>query len=212
MKLYICEDFRTAKWRKYILSDKKLSLAFAKKCLCDYIGEKEEDIEIIFSINDYGKPYAESIYKIGEKTGIKKMDVALFFSVSHSENMIICAVACFNVGADCQIKNTDDVSKCRKIAARFFSARENAFLESEDKERDYTDNFFKIWTKKEAYIKYTGRGLAEGLDTFSVTTEKRQKNFLGEVCFKNFDITDDFYIYLCYNKDNKNVWGKKYFN
>jgi len=212
MKLYICEDFKTAKWRKYILSDKKLSLAFAKKCLCDYIGEKEEDIEVVFAKNEYGKPYMESIYKTGGKTGKIKMDTALFFSVSHSENMIICAVACFNAGADCQKKNTDDAAECRKIAARFFSAQENAFLERDKSERDYIDNFFTIWTKKEAYIKYTGKGLAEGLDTFSVTTEKRHKSFLNEVCFKSFDIKNDFYVYLCYNKDNKNVWEKKYFN
>ena len=230
MKLYICEDFRTAKWRKYILSDKKLSLAFAKKCLCDYIGEKENDIEITFSKNGYGKPYVENIYKINEKSETEKteMDIALFFSLSHSENMIICAVACFNLGADCQKKNTDDIKQCKKIAGRFFSAKENAFLngflapEPDAKEKEYIDNFFKIWSKKEAYVKYTGKGMAEGMKNFSVTTEKRQKSYCGDVYFKRFDLTgrqktkdgdrDKFYIYLCYNKENKSVWQIKYFN
>jgi len=61
MKLYICEDVRIAKWRKYILSDKKLSLMFVKKCICDFIGEKENSAEIVFAKNEYGKPYVESI-------------------------------------------------------------------------------------------------------------------------------------------------------
>ena len=236
MKLYICEDFRTAKWRKYILSDKKLSLAFAKKCLCDYIGEKESNIEIIFSKNEYGKPYAESIYKFDNtKTNIKtKIDISLFFSVSHSENMMICAVACFNTGADCQKKNTDDIESCRKIAARFFSGQEiiflNNFLEPESQNKEYIDNFFKIWTKKEAYIKYTGKGLSEGMQNFSVTTEKRHKSYCGDVYFKKFDLpgrkktkdggdkiknkknSDKYYVYLCYDKANKNIWQIKYFN
>ena len=225
MKLYICEDVRVAKWRKYILSDKKLSLVFAIKCICDFIGEKESDIEIVFGKNEYGKPHVESIHKIIEKNREEnekiKMDISLFFSVSHSENMMICAVACFNIGADCQKGSIDNIENCKKIAKRFFSGQENIFLDSLSDD-EYINNFFMIWAKKEAYIKYTGKGLAEGMNTFSVADETSQQDYCGEVYFKSIDLTelkkiknpekDEFFIYLCYNRENKNIWKIKYFN
>jgi len=238
MKLYICENVKNAKWRKNITNDKKLSLIFAKKCICDFFGEKENDIDIIISVSEYGKPYVKEIYK-NNGTDKIKIDISIFFSVSHSENMMICAVACFNIGADCQKRNIDDIEKCKKIAKRFYSEQENIFLDSillpddendsddDIKEQEYINNFFRIWTKKEAYIKYTGKGLAEGLNTFSVTNENRQKNYQSDVYFKRIYLAklkktgkinrikiekNKYYIYLCYNKDNKNICQIKYFN
>lgn len=223
MKLYICEDVNNVKWRKNIKNpagkDPKISLQFIKKCICDFIGEKENNIDIIFAQNSYGKPYIEKIYKLKDNMRIH-IDISLFFSLSHSDNMMICAVACFNVGADCQIKKPKDAEQCKKIAKRFYSAVENKFLDSLDANipEIYIDNFFKIWTKKEAYIKYTGKGLSEGLNTFSVTNETRQKNYFGDVYFKRILLKNlkkmkikDFYIYLCYNKTNKNILKIKYF-
>ena len=235
MKLYICEDIRTAKWRKNIteIEDKLLSLAFVKKCICDFIGEKERVINIVFSKNQYGKPSVESIYKINpQNKSIKiKIDISLFFSLSHSENMMICAVACFNIGADCQKRNIENIDSCKKIADRFYSKKENIFLDSlldssnpeksdkdiKNKEQTYINNFFRIWTKKEAYIKYTGKGLSEGLKNFSVTSETRQKSYHGNVYLKKIPLVNSkkfgnnkFYVYLCYNKENKNTWQVKY--
>ncbi|MCL1858481.1 MAG: 4'-phosphopantetheinyl transferase superfamily protein [Oscillospiraceae bacterium] len=228
MKLYICENFKYAKWRKNIFNEKKLSLVFAKKCICDFLSEKEHDIDIIFSKNEYGKPYVREIYKITDTEKIK-IDISIFFSLSHSDNMIICAVACFNIGLDCQKRNIEDIEKCKNIAKRFYSGQENIFLDSvlspdsdeenDDieyklKEQEYINDFFRIWTKKEAYIKYTGKGLSEGMNTFSVTNEKRQKNYYGDVYFKRIYLAkqNKFYIYLCYNKENKNICRIKFFN
>jgi len=235
MRLYICENAQNAKWRKNIADNKKLSLAFVKKCICDFIGEKEKFIEIAISKNEYGKPYVDSIYKLKNNDEKYKIDMPLFFSLSHSENMLICFIACFNIGADCQKKNIGDMKTCRKIAKRFFSEQENIYLDSvfeknlndlsddEDDivaEREYIDNFFKIWTKKESYIKYTGKGLSEGMNTFSVTGEKRHKNYCGDVYFKKISLVkskkikkseaNNFYIYLCYNKENRNILELKY--
>ena len=233
VKLYICEDVKNAGWRRHIKNpagkpdksgkiyhrkDPKISKLFIKKCICDFIGEKENNIDIVFAQNDYGKPYINEIYKL--KCGMRvKIDISLFFSLSHSDNMMVCAVACFNVGADCQVKNPKDAEQCRKIAKRFYSEAENKFLDSLDINIPdiYINNFFKIWTKKEAYIKYTGKGLSEGLNTFAVTSETRQKNYLGGVYFKRILPKKlrklkrkDFCIYLCYNKANKNILEIKY--
>ena len=198
MKIYICENYKTAKWRRKILRDEKVSLAFAKLCVCDYIGEKLSRIEFAFSKNKYGKPFISSLHK--KKVGRINRNVC--YSLSHSGDILICAVSRYNIGADCQIINISDAQNCRKIAERFYSSEENQALSALDG-ADYIDKFFKIWTMKEAYIKYTGKGLAEGLTTFSVYSP-------GDVYFKRVRTRLPVYIYLCCGRENTDILGVKY--
>jgi phosphopantetheinyl transferase (holo-ACP synthase) len=199
MKLYICEDIKNAAWLKKVPSGEKPSLAFAKMCICDYIGRKEGRVEFKFIRNKYGKPF---IKKISRKKG-GQINRDVFFSLSHSGDVLICAVSRYNIGADCQLINIKDIKTCKKIAGRFYSPQENRFLDGLP-EIDYINNFFKIWTKKEAYIKYTGRGLSEGLSTFSV-------NDLAGVNFKRaLPELSGAYIYLCYGEENKDNLEVKY--
>ena len=55
-----------------------------------------------------------------------------------------------------------------QIAARFFSAGENAALRALP-EGQRLEAFFNCWTRKEAYVKAVGNGLAQPLDQFQVT-------------------------------------------
>lgn len=49
---------------------------------------------------------------------------------------------------------------------------EQAYLEGlEEGSADWTDAFLDIWTRKESYVKYLGRGISHGLSTFSVIAE-----------------------------------------
>ncbi len=99
--------------------------------------------KIIFSTNEFGKPYAEN--------------VDLYFSVSHSEDVVICAVSERPVGID--------VEKIRvvrfKTAERFATAQELEYI-GENAER-----FFEIWTLKEAYFKCIGTGLDANIKNVS---------------------------------------------
>lgn len=207
MKLYICRDITKAKWKKKV-DDEKASAVFAKKCISDFLNIRNSKISVAFSRNAYGKPLIKSIR--GEDGA--EIDVALNFSLAHSEKMIICAVACFNIGADCQKKNIKDIGSCKKIAKRFYTSDENSYLNSLNDDL-YIDNFFEIWTKKEAYIKYTGKGLAEGLTSFSTADGvSGQKDSFGDVTFKNIKVkgAEDFLVSLCYNKRNRNEIEVKY--
>jgi 4'-phosphopantetheinyl transferase len=91
----------------------------------------------------------------------------LKFNVSHSGQMALYA---FTFGCDIGI----DVERIRKldnaesIAARFFAAAEASELRSLIP-HDRTLAFFRCWTRKEAYVKTIGDGLAIPLNSFQVT-------------------------------------------
>jgi 4'-phosphopantetheinyl transferase len=55
-----------------------------------------------------------------------------------------------------------------RLASRFFSAREVDALAALDP-GDRMAGFFRCWTRKEAYLKARGEGLAIPLDSFSVS-------------------------------------------
>jgi len=93
----------------------------------------------------------------------------LRFNLAHSSDLAVCVVALgADVGADVEaIRPLPDADK---IAARFFSVREQAMLwELPAGERE--KSFFLGWTRKEAYLKALGDGLARPLSGFSVTLQ-----------------------------------------
>jgi 4'-phosphopantetheinyl transferase len=91
----------------------------------------------------------------------------IHFNASHSGQMALYA---FTVGCELGV----DVEQLRKldepelIAARFFSTAEASELVSLAPEQR-GPAFFRCWTRKEAYVKAIGEGLAIPLNRFQVT-------------------------------------------
>jgi 4'-phosphopantetheinyl transferase len=91
----------------------------------------------------------------------------LRFNLSHSHGF---AVFAFSIGQELGVdaeRICEDV-EAEEIARRYFSIEERAelsCLEGADKAK----GFFLCWTRKEAYLKARGDGLATPLDSFSVT-------------------------------------------
>lgn len=117
-----------------------------------------ENNDIEFDTNSYGKPHLIN-------------DQDYHFNISHTHNMIAVAISHNSVGVD--------VEKIRKIdmgiSKRFFTKREQNYIEkSQD---DLYERFFEIWTKKEAHIKYTGKGLSVPLNSFDVTEKDLSEHF-----------------------------------
>ena len=90
----------------------------------------------------------------------------LRFNLSHSADRALIAMAAdADVGVDLEyIRALPDYAD---IARRFFSADEVASLNSLPT-RLHAQAFFSCWTKKEAYVKACGDGLAMPLTSFSV--------------------------------------------
>lgn len=91
----------------------------------------------------------------------------LHFNLAHCEDLALLAVAQGRVvGVDLeQICNMD---RAQEMAACFCSTRENAEFQSlPPGEKDTA--FFRLWTRKEAWLKATGKGIGESLETVEVS-------------------------------------------
>ncbi len=86
----------------------------------------------------------------------------LFFNLTHCGRFVLCAVSEGEVGVDAQWQEP-----CRpSVVGRCFTEAERAWMDQDPDER-----FTRLWTRKEAYVKFTGFGLVLPLSSFSVPTD-----------------------------------------
>lgn len=118
---------------------------------------------ISYAYNAFGKPELSP-----------EFDGGLKFNLSHSAGLVLIAIALdADVGVDLEYLRAQ--SDYADIARYFFSAAEADQL-SALPDPLYADAFLACWTKKEAYLKACGNGLAVPLEGFSVplTTDPAQ--------------------------------------
>lgn len=190
-ELYLqVSQYRQAKVdRLRFMKDKKLSLGvgilFKKACLDFDI--PYEKTKIIFG--EYGKPAFENNVK---------------FNLSHSGTKVMCVMSEYEVGCDVeQIRKVN-----MKIAKRYFSDAEYAFIMNSQTEGKKMDAFYRIWTLKESYIKCTGDGLSLPLKNFSVSLDGvyvlSQANIRGyNYSFFEYDYGDGHRYACCIKNMNK---------
>lgn len=86
------------------------------------------------------------------------------FSLSHSGNMAVLAISDSEVGIDVQERRGYQ----EKVVKRFYHESEIAVIEAISDPAEKANCFYKMWTGKEAYIKYTGKGMGQDLQSFGV--------------------------------------------
>ncbi len=128
---------------------------FLREVLGRYLDAKPESLQ--FAYGAYGKPALNGEHK----------STRLRFNMSHSHNLALLAVTEDNeIGVDVEYMRADFAGA--DIAQRFFSRAEVAtFNRLAEDER--VAAFFRCWTRKEAFIKATGKGMSQSLDGFDVT-------------------------------------------
>ncbi len=91
------------------------------------------------------------------------------FNLSHSGDLALIGLAREReIGIDIEaVRSSADLPA---VARRFFAPAEVAALERRP-EHERLETFFRIWTRKEAYIKALGGGLAIPLDSFEVSLD-----------------------------------------
>lgn len=108
-----------------------------------------------FEFDEFGKPYLKGYPKF-------------CFNISHSHDWVVCAVSVRKVGVDVEkIKKIDF-----DIAKKFFTAHEYNEL-STRKGKKRLEFFYDLWTLKEAYLKYIGKGLALPLNSFDISIDDK---------------------------------------
>lgn len=102
---------------------------------------------------------------------------SLNYNLSHSGDMVVCAVSKEAVGCDIeQIKKAP-----LRVAERFFCKSEAEFLNNLESEAQ-NQYFYRFWTIKESFMKMHKKGLAMGLDSFEVCIDKDVKiKIKGEI-------------------------------
>ena len=164
--------------------DKKLSLysdLLVRVIACENLYVNNSDL--LFHESKYGKPYIKGYPDF-------------HYNISHTRNAIVLVISTTPVGVD--------IEKIKKaalsIAKRFFAANEQDYIFKDN--NDFCKRFYEVWTKKEAYIKYIGKGLSIPLNSFDILDENISKqihtyernDYIISVCSKspnpNFNVIE----------------------
>jgi len=189
MKLYIYEDYKEIFPEHH---GRKLTDMMIKKALREH-GITEAEI----LRTEKGKPYVSIPGAVNGKNSSSQPDDGgdsaletkrdlvcneIYISVSHSGRYFVCVISDAPVGVDVQEARS---VKAMNIAGRYFTAEEIKYIEETGDE-----GFFLIWTRKEAYSKYTGLGLEEIMKGTDVLNR-------NDVKFTDFMMEKGIYCSCC---------------
>ena len=107
-------------------------------------------------LEDFGVRHAKAVRRGFEKPAL--IHDFLHMNLSHCKGLAVCAVGRFPVGIDCERPRAVKDSLLDRICAPEEAA---AIRAASDRETAFS----RLWTLKEAYGKFTGRGIREPLET-----------------------------------------------
>lgn len=118
----------------------------------------------------------------------------IFFNLSHSGSY---ALACFSdaeTGCDIEVLAPIEID----FAKRFFTPAEYRTIKRCADAKSKQDTFFRLWTLKESYMKFTGQGLLRPPDSFEICLDPpvtvsqggaRQQAFFREYGLEGYKIS-----------------------
>ncbi len=130
--------------------------ALLRRLLACYVGAAPEDV--VIEINQQGKPWARTV----------EQQPVPAFNVSHSGDVLAIAVcARGEIGVDVEQTDMKLEKDAEEIAKSQFTGDEYASLMGRPTGQRL-DDFFRMWTLKEAVLKATGVGLYQPLNLVDV--------------------------------------------
>lgn len=144
-----------ARWQRFARAEDQqrflLTRALARTVLAKYLDVEPAALQ--FVQNEHGKPMLAA-------TAAPK----LHFNLSHTRGLVVLAV-CRNAELGVDVENVTRKAEILDLARRYFSPLEIQRLESVDGLAQ-RDQFFALWTLKEAWVKAKGLGLRLPLHDF----------------------------------------------
>lgn len=147
------------------------SKVFAEKILSEYLNVDQDSL--VVCRDGFGKPYLKNFPDI-------------HYNISHTKGVIICAISNEPIGVDIErIKKVN-----HRIVKRFFTVNEQNYILSNTGKQ--SERFIEIWTMKESYVKWQGKGMEIPFESFDVTSKTNIVSIR----------VDSFYISVCSDKIN----------
>lgn len=153
---------------------------------CRRVGITASDFKI--TRTETGKPYFKHIPQ-------------LHFSISHSGGWWLCAMGQQILGLDVQQEKVLDAIK---LSSRFFHQEESDYLKA------HPEDFFRVWTGKESYAKFTGTGIAGTFRSFSVVENSQLKEKLNKITLRHLPFKTGYVLCLCCQELGELHWIEEF--
>ncbi len=144
--------------------DALITRLFIRSILALYTDQAPQDLR--FTITAQGKPE------------LCNGTLPIRFNLSHNNDLIICAV-CLDHDIGCDVESLARKINIESIAKRYFSSDEYQSLQMLSPAAQKT-RFFEYWTLKEAFVKATGLGISQGLNSFSFNIAAAEKTTFND--------------------------------
>lgn len=151
-----------------------------------------KSIELHIECNTYGKPYI-------------KNEKEFFFNISHSGKWIVMAFGSHEVGVD--IEQIRWNSSLERVTSMFFTKEEREYIFCDTNQSDIAKRFTKIWTLKECYMKFLGKGFSKGFLSFSVDgkNEKVKDDLEEQIIIKSNILGNDYILSVCSKEESASI-------
>ena len=156
----------------------------ARNLICVHTGIANKELSIL--TDRHGKPHPANTPDV-------------HFNISHSKDLVVCAISDRPVGVDIEIVRAHKPA----VAKRFFHEDEQQFMTTASDGSD--KGFFMIWTMKESFVKWQGKGLSKTLDSFNVFEIVQQ----GKPIFHYVDVRPNACCHIC--SDSSDVDQNKHY-
>lgn len=123
------------------------SKRFTRSVIGEYLNLDGKSL--VICTNEFGKPYLKDYPNV-------------HYNISHKDEIIVCAISNEPIGVDIEVVNSIN----ERVLKRFFSDEEKRYILSMVEGR--AERFIEVWTQKESYVKWRGRGMSIPFYSFDV--------------------------------------------
>ena len=175
------DDKRRSRIRRLRVPLKRAQCVAAGLLLTRILGENGVAPTLVYGEN--GKPY------LANRPGT-------FFSITHSDKWVFLAVSDGEIGIDAQAPR----KVCPRLAARSTSPEELAWVKLNTE-----PHFTRLWTMKEAYLKYTGTGLSVPIRGVTISVPPIDGHDKQNDCYWSLLSYEGIPLSICSNRTIKDI-------